>query len=436
MKWFGFIQLVMVVVLLASCQKQELEYPCNEVDQAFVPFFGSIDDTYNGIEIGKLNQCNETVDSLETSNQKLQALYDILEPKDDLINPDITAYAAYYDYNSNSRLYPEDIVSYDYLSAYLDTMELSFIYDAILQVESFILYYDDPVEGSLNDFKHSDDYYKLRFYMNDNYLYYVQYHNLGGSQFTVFRAYLNKEEKLIYDILTYYGDDANYTYKYTAYQEGVYGIQAKLREYESYRGILEVKQADFINKELLEYSLSNYASTIERLSLVNEDGIVRYNQEVDGYHIETESYNDDGFQFGFTIDTLGEIETFDTRYNLSIVHGWDYYFQEGLYIDEQQVIFEDAEIFENSVIERNQFLTINQHFELILHDSSIPKDSGIIPIMYTFGSPIAYVENIRLSQEQFFFDLRNQVDLEDVNLIDIWKSLVPNEFYHFIIKNK
>ena len=427
----------MILILsfsLSACQKEEFEYPCNEVDQVFVPFFGDVLDTYNGIEIGKLNQCNEEIDTLEDSKTMISNLLANLEEKNNSINPDISALAAYYDYDSNSRLYPEDLVSYDFLDSYLGTMELTFIYDAILQIESFNLYYDDPLEGQVNEFIHHDEFYKLRYYVNEGYIYYVQYHNEGASQFTVVRITIDDNDSLIYDILTYYGDDANYTYKYTAYQEGVFGIQAKYREYEPLRGILEVKELDLREQILKEYSLSNYASELLKISWVSSEGISRYTKENDGFYLEVEKYLDYGFESGYIKDTREGKNIFDLKYNLQNLYGWDYYFQEGLYKDDQLIDIGGNEVFENSVIERDEFLIINQHFEFYVGDE-YPYGIGLDPIKSSTGGLFDYQHDTEIL-DTHFENLLDDHDLTEIKLIDVWKSLVPNDFYEFIRKNR
>jgi hypothetical protein len=428
----------MSVFTLSSCKK-ELVYECNLIDNAFIPFFGEEDYTINNVNIGKLNQCNDELDTLETSQTKINNLYNKVDAKNISVDPDISAIEAYFEYYSNSRMYPEDLVNYDIIDTYIGTMELAFIYEGFLQIDLFVDHYDSPIEGELNDFNLSDDFYKMRYYVNENYLYFVQYHNADATQFTVSRIYFSLDDNLIFDHLTYFKEGKSYNYKYTYYQEGIRGVQVTYRKYDDKKGILDIKDADFINRTIEEYQISNYINPMFKAHIVDpvSKTVLHYSQEQDKYMLSKEIYDNEGFIYGETFDNY-EIVKYDFRFNIAKLNNWDYYFQEALYKNEIAMFNTNDEVFVNTIIRRGDFLEIYQHFEYVYHSTSksytLPNNLEFIPLSIEQETVLNKINKSYI--DQYFLDKIDSNDVKEVELLDIWSSFVPLEFYEFIEENK
>lgn len=438
MKKYIILLLLILLITLTGCRK-ELPYECNLEDNTFIPFFGDELFTLNNVNIGKLNVCNDELDTLESSQMKIQSLYQRVDEKNLSIDPDISGIEAYFDYYSNYRLYPENLVSYDAFDSYNGTMELAMIYEAFTQIKIFVDRYDDPLEGELNDFNTHEDFYKMRYYVTDNYLYFVQYHTPDGTQFTVTRIVFTDDNKMIFDHLTYFKEGKSFTYKYTYYQEGTYAVQASYRRYDDKKGMLDIKEADFKNQTLVEYYVSNYINPMYRYHEVNpvNQYIITYTQEVEDYIFSIELYDNNGFVYGETFDYY-ETPTASYRYNLKHIHNWDYYFQNELYIDEEAIDAKDSRVFVNTVINKGDFLIINQHIEYELYSvdgtlntpaelNQTPLSNQQMSIRDNYNNE--YVLN-------FFLDLLDNQEVKEVDLLDIWSTYVPKEFYEFIEGNK
>ncbi len=438
MKKHLFLIITIIVFALSSCEKT-MEYDCNEVDQALIPFFSLESNSFNGVEIGLLNRCNEGVDDVASSNIKIENLHEKVYERNTSITPDISGIEEYIDYYSNSRKYRSDIVSYDIFDSYNGTLELAFIYDSFLQIDLFTKYYDSPIEGKLNDFELTSDYYKMRYYVNDDYLYFVQYHNDSGSQFTVTRIYFTMENQLIYDHLTYYKEGKSFNYEYTYYQEGIKGVQAKYRRYDDMKGMLNVREADFQSGYIEEFHVSNYINPMYKLHIINpnEMSIIEYVQELDKYELNKEIYRSDGFVYGERYDNYQE-DKYDYRYNITQLDNWDYYFQNALYLNENELVDENSEVFVNTKIKLEGFINISQHFEYVYHSgyesSQLPNNllfkglsTNELGVLNRLNYP--FVKN-------YFDELLNERKISEVELLDIWGEYVPEQFLDYIEKNK
>lgn len=438
MKKYIFIVLVLLIVSLSSCSTK-LEYECNVVDQTFIPFFGDHNYTIDGVQIGLLNQCNENVDSLDESSKKISVLYDKVSLKNTSIEPDISGIEAYINYYSNTRKYPEDLVSYNIFDSYNGTMELAFVYDGYLQLDVFVEYYDEPMEGELNDFNLTDEFYKMRYYVNDNYLYFVQYHNDDGSQFTVTRVYFTEEEHLLYDHLTYYKEGKSYNYEYTYYQEGVKGVQLKYRYFDQKKGMLDVRIADFATGDIMQFHLSNYINPMYRLQMIDpaKEMIFMYSQELDHYTLNKEIYDSNGFVYGERYDNKFP-DKMDYRYNLRHLKNWEHYFQNNLYSNEVLIEDSNSEVFVNTRIKLEDYIDIAQHFEYVYHGN---KEGRKLIDTLTFkgltskqNTALGSIDNEYI--EGIFDEILRSSDLEEVELLDIWAQYIPVEFVEFIEENK
>lgn len=428
---------VIVVLSLTAC-KSKPEYECNIQDHAFIPFFSDENYQFNQIHLGLLNQCNSTLDGPEESQGKINNLYKKIDDKNLSIDPDISGIEAYIDYYSNSRRYPEDLVSYDIFNTYNGTMELAFIYEGYLQMDLFVDYYDKPIEGELNDFTLTKEFYKMRYYVNDDFLYFVQYHNDDGSQFTVTRIYFTSEDKLIYDYLTFYKEDKSYNYEYTYYEEGNKGVQAKYRYYDFKKGMLDIRVADFTTGYIEQYHMSNYINPMFKLQIVNPQKsiIIFYTKEQDKYSLNKEFYDNNGFIYGEYYENYNDI-IHDYRYNLKHLKNWDYYFQNNLYYNQEKLTDPNSEVFVNTKIKLHGTMNIYQHFEYLYHS----KDGIELPNYLIFnGLSIEQKEMNNLIDEdyadKYFRELLDNQDIKDVELLNLWKTYVPIEFFTFIEKNR
>ncbi len=448
MKKTIIILIFTLVLSLTACRK-ELEYPCNEQDEVFINFFGDLEYTISEVNIGKLNQCNNAVDTLESATNKIDNLKAKIEEKESMIHPDISAFQEYISYESNHRYYHDDLIHYDIFDTYSNTTELEYIAEVFMNVDIFTTYYDNPEEGKLNNVRNSDEFYKLRYYVNSDYLYYVQYHNESGSQFTVSRIYFDEFDKLYFDEVTYYGEDANYTYSYIAYEEGVGGLRADYKEYEKYRGILYIQQANFEENSYQEYYLSNYADHIFRYNNIDADNqqIIRYTEDPEGYFLSLSQYNDNGFVYGRVVDTRNDLN--DYRFNIEYLDGWDYYFQHGLYHDETLIEHDTPmEVVVRLGIGRiDGYLQAEQQFELVFDDpltiTTGPQTNIDLPSELTF-TEATISDLVRDMDDQYEYaipSVLNSVlggnDLDDrVELLEVWKKYVPEQFYLFVNANK
>lgn len=432
------ITLSILIFLLTACTKK-LEYECNLTDQAFIPFFGDEEYSFNGINIGSLNQCNDELDEVDTSNQMINTLYRRVDEKNLSIEPDISGIESYIDYYSNSRKYLDDLVSYNIFDTLNGTMELAFIYDTYLQIDLFVEYYKDPIEGDINDFELTNDFYKMQFYVNDDFLYFVQYHNEDGSQFTVTRIYFTPEDKMIYDNLTYYKEGKSYNYEYTYYQEGVKGVKAQYKEFDEKKGLLDIREANFSTGYIYEYHISNYINPMYKLHIIDPTSktIIDYTQETNKYMLNKEIYDSNGFVYAERYDDYEEVQ-YDYRFNITHLTNWDYYFQNSLYLDESSLIDSNGEVFVNTKIKLDGFIDISQHFEYIYHSD---KETYQLPNNLNFNGLTQVQQNVlneisKESIDSYFIEILSSQDVKEIELLNIWKTYVPSELSEFIEENK